>query len=803
MLDTFQKKAPSSTTNDTHVPDFSPYACHYDANTLLTKNGELLQTLKIGSLNHHSIDESGAVNLRDNIREFLRTEEGAGKIRLWINAMRQNTDFTFQQNFENTFSKTLNEEWIKTNKWKSKYSNELYITIAHPSSADLIDYSNPLRYYFVSASKKLELEKLQKAHVSLTHLIDKLAEHLRSYSPQKLGIKALGNGESTSEMLNFIGRIVHLKEFQNPLQAMDLSKQLTKHKITFQQRNAEIKEEADSFYCAIFTLKDSSAASDLALDRFLNINAQTIITETLQVVDAKEALRHLKYQDYILQISGAQNLRTLLVPANPTVSFSGKNLFTQSQTTVSVIAPTLESLHQECMRVTETLGSLGIPSVKEDINLEDCFWSQLPGNFRFLTRSNLMPLSRSANFASTQNVPAGKPSSTWGHPISILETSLSTPYFFNFHGTSNPHTIIIGENIDQKRALLNFLISESTALNTKTLYLDCDKGAQVFANASGGVYKIFSLDQKLNQLKVNPLLLPDGEENRKFLRFWFMLLADKYKDPRNLEQYLKACDSAVEQVFKLPKEKRNLRYAAEFFSNKEFMKINKTILTRMGLWISSASQYSHVFDNASDDLQSLDTSKMTLFCIDISEVHNKDMHFSLPLIVYLLFFFKSRIAQTGPGILAVAEANNIFNNSYFEQNLESILDDLYVSNSSLVLSGSYDEQYVNWNKKVAEIYNKKMDTKIFTIDGMVNKDMAKLFDLSVEEQKLLKGNGVKRHKILLKQYGDSCVLKFNMNRLEKLYGILAGKKQIKKVVNVLMAANGTDPINWLEQLLKQ
>ncbi len=29
------------------VPDYIPYACHYNADTILTKNGELIQIIKI------------------------------------------------------------------------------------------------------------------------------------------------------------------------------------------------------------------------------------------------------------------------------------------------------------------------------------------------------------------------------------------------------------------------------------------------------------------------------------------------------------------------------------------------------------------------------------------------------------------------------------------------------------------------------------------------------------------------------------------------------------------------------------
>lgn len=41
--------------------DFIPIACHYDSNTLLTKNGELLQIIQINGINSENISDRSII----------------------------------------------------------------------------------------------------------------------------------------------------------------------------------------------------------------------------------------------------------------------------------------------------------------------------------------------------------------------------------------------------------------------------------------------------------------------------------------------------------------------------------------------------------------------------------------------------------------------------------------------------------------------------------------------------------------------------------------------------------------------
>ncbi len=66
--------------------DFIPIACHYDKNTLLTKNGELLQILQINGINSERISKQLS-NLRGVVRSAIRNNVEGDKLAFWIHTI--------------------------------------------------------------------------------------------------------------------------------------------------------------------------------------------------------------------------------------------------------------------------------------------------------------------------------------------------------------------------------------------------------------------------------------------------------------------------------------------------------------------------------------------------------------------------------------------------------------------------------------------------------------------------------------------------------------------------------------------
>src|SRR5581483_10118165 len=109
------------------------------------------------------------------------------------------------------------------------------------------------------------------------------------------------------------------------------------------------------------------------------------------------------------------------------------------------MAQNLTQLNEAVAAIESELMNLGIVGVREDLNMEPCFWAQLPGNGQYIARRSTISSMNLSGFASFHNYPTGQIAGNhWGAAVTVLSTRSGTPYYFNFHKADVGHTTIIG-----------------------------------------------------------------------------------------------------------------------------------------------------------------------------------------------------------------------------------------------------------------------------------------------------------------------------------------------------------------------
>ena len=108
--------------------DFIPYVCHYNKNTVLTKNGELMKVIRITGFSDESM-VSELTCLRDNIRFSVENHVKDNKFAFWFHAIRRKKDVSPKGEFPDYMSNKINDAWVRKNKWSKQYVNEFYITV--------------------------------------------------------------------------------------------------------------------------------------------------------------------------------------------------------------------------------------------------------------------------------------------------------------------------------------------------------------------------------------------------------------------------------------------------------------------------------------------------------------------------------------------------------------------------------------------------------------------------------------------------------------------------------------------------
>lgn len=593
-----------------------------------------------------------------------------------------------------------------------------------------------------------------------------------------------------------------MEEVDCPIKTVDLSSDLTKYVITFGDTELKISKQKGTFFSAILSIKENEDLPPGILGNFLQLPCQMVITQALTFTNTKHAMETFKHQDYILDVSRDKDFREQSgLEEIREIKPEDHNAFCRIQTTVMISSGSLDKLRTDVAYVYKNLCNLGIPAVKEDLNLAHCFWAQLPGNFSYNNRVSISLSSKIGTFALLNNCPFGRLKSKWGDPVTILTTALGTPYFFHFHVGNVGHTLITGDDDHAKMSLFNFLLSEATKFNTRFLYLDAFRQSELFLTALGVEYVVFSFDANANTLKLNPLLLEDSPANRNFLSYWFLFLLNLYINASNYKTYLPVINKAIEVIFSLPVEKRKLSNAASFFIDKSVAKLNEEILENLKPWHGKGA-LAHIFDNDTDLLISKAGSNLG---INTSSLFDTSMRINLPVITYILHFFMEYFTGKTPAILPVRWSNRLFNSIYFEKNMSYIFRDLAKRNAACLFTSSFCSKTENWSEKVGKIYAKSMTTQIFVADNAPSySNLIKLFNLTQEEKLYLQSLSIDDNQFLLKQDPYCTVMKFDLSACEKETAILVGNtKYVAAAASIIQEKEENDPSVWIPELFEK
>ena len=123
-------------------PFLPPYT-HYQPHMLVTKDGGVMQTIRISEnksgLNYEPHDSKGG-GLRDCIRRAIGTHVATANVAVWIHTLRKRRAVSFSASYQNGFAAYLNDKWRSLHGWSHQYYNEVYITLVYDGqSAKLTD----------------------------------------------------------------------------------------------------------------------------------------------------------------------------------------------------------------------------------------------------------------------------------------------------------------------------------------------------------------------------------------------------------------------------------------------------------------------------------------------------------------------------------------------------------------------------------------------------------------------------------------------------------------------------------------
>lgn len=780
--------------NEKSFGEMLDYVEHYDENTIITKNDDLISIIRIQGFSFETADDIDLESKKQMRNNMLKGLAG-DNVSFWFHTIRKEYSNFPEGDFDNIFTKKLNEKWKEKQKLTKSFINEHYISIIkHINSKDLTSNLFEKIKYIIEkllGKKKHEIRQkiIKEAYQTLIEVRERIITSFNQYQPYLLG-QIEENNIKFSEICKFLAYIANLGHDQKMrVPTQKISSYINTSRIYF-GNNIEVQSLHNNKIAAIVSLKEYRPGTFSGmLDGFLKLQFEFIITQSYQFTEKMTAISKMQLQQRrLMQSEDVAISQIAEIDSALDAAMSGMFGFGLHHLTIMVIADDKKQLDLYLSQAVVAFSNIGVLATIENMNLEPAFWSQFPGHSQYIVRKATINTLNLASYASFHNYPSGKINQNhWGDAVTVMQTTSGTPYFFNFHTRDVGHTMIIGPTGAGKTMLLNFLATQAQKFKPRLFFFDKDCGAFLFIKSIRGKYTIINPGSSCH---FNPFLLPDNAENRNFLTEWIKILVSSNGENVSAQE-IEIINHAIDGAYRLPEKDRKLSNIASFFG----IEIGDSLAVRLKMWHSNGAK-AGIFDN---DHDWLNFQEGKTFGFDMAEIL-KDPIALMPILLYI--FHKITLSLDGyPTMIILDEAWSLISNPIFAPKIKDWLKVLRKLNAFVVFATQSVEDAAN--SSISDTLVQQTATQIFLPNLKATDVYKSVFMLTEREYHLVKTTDPSTRYFLLKQDINGVMARVNLNGMNDMINILSGRIDLVKQAQEIYKEYGDDPDTWLPIFWKQ
>ena len=757
-------------TDDVIESDFVPYACLFDPYTIATKNGELLQIIRLSSGDAQS---QQVQNLREIFRQAIAQKIPNTEYALWLHTMRRSKPLMDANDYPENFTRAVDREWRKSHGIDESYSNAIYVTLVRagePVGKEADRSKAFLRSLWPPNDVRVRSAYMQRAAQELNATMDSIMEELQHYGARRLGI-AERDGVPYGEHLEFLEQLINLEARPMPIVEQDLSEYLTSGDVTFGFNAMEVRTaEGKRRFAAIMTIKEYKEASLAGLDQFLEIPCELIVTQCFDFIGAERARKEYQTQARYVQLSNDKELESWAEIDQLTNDQGlGARGFGQQQLSLFMIAPSLKQLENNIKMVRRALTRLGLMTIREDLRFEEMYWAQLPANFTFIARSSSVNTAHLGGFVKIEKPPLGNRNhGPWGPPLTIFRNAQGAPKFFSFHDQALPHTAIIGRHGKGRTTLLHSLLAHTRKWPGTRLWMIDSRGrSKPFIDTLSGTNVAIGKDH----VGINPFLQQDSEATREFIALWVSSLLDP-TGAQNNQTMLGFFQFLAAEIMQIPPNMRNLEWFVTEFTREDPMLAKEfaAVVASLGDTV-----------NAARDSVSLSD----VCCFDISAVIAHPVMRGA-VSSYLLHRITMALDGT-PTIIVLDEAFLLLDNPLFGSRLQGWMD--YVTRQNVVLITVAAEIEASLNTGLVPALMQGMGHRFVFPDEHAIPEYMSHFGLTEESYSILAEISGPKRFVIHQEQAQLSLYRNDLQLSPAIADVLRGvrKEQVKKQASDVLA----------------
>ena len=766
-----------------YVP-YLPYLRHASDDVIVLDDGCYMRMYRLDGRSFETNDPADLVIWHNRLNIMYRALCD-DRLALWTHLVRRSVEPNSPGGFRSAFAADLDARYYKRLLSRALYRNEFFVSvIVKPANMMVGKLAQSLGF-----GKRKAVESDPRALALLNEKCRDFENMMKAVNPVSLKLYE-HDGVMFSQPLEALHYIMTGDDLRIPIVDGPIGQALYSSRIIFRGETIEVRLPHKTTYAAMFGIRDYVAETRTGqFNALLKLDFPFVLTQSFTSILKSTASDSMGKRRRQLESSdaetGAQSdeLGYSLEALN-----SNEIVMGEHHLSLMLVDDDGSRLVDRVSMARSALADTGMVAAREALALEAAFWAQLPGNWKMRARPALISSRNFAALAPFYTHPAGRRDGhLWGGAVALLKTTAMSGFWFNFHVADLGHTLIIGPSGVGKTVLQNFLSSQSEKNDVTQIFIDKDRGAEIFVRACGGTYLTLKAGRPTGFAPLKGLTT--SPRDITFLRQFIRVLVRRDGQPLSVAQELRI-DEGIDAVMRLPEQDRSLGALRQVLGYSDAEGIGP----RLARWADDGAM-AWAFDNPADEV----TMAGKFIGFDMTEFLDHP-ELRTPIMLYIFH----RIDELLDGrrvIVGIDEFWKALKDDAFKAFAEDGLKTYRKRNAMMVFGTQSPAECIN--SDIAASIIEQTATKIILPNPYGReKDYRDGLGLTAAEWKLIKSElAIDSRSFLIKQGAGSVVAQLDLGGMPDMISVLSGRAETLTLMDDLIAAYGSAPDKWLDRFM--
>lgn len=767
---------------ETSVARNLPYARHVNDRILALDTGALMMSFRLEGASFETADIR-EINDRQIKLNGAWRNLASDRLALWHHFVRRPADAPVAGAFRSAFARDLDVAYRARLGRTRAFANELYVSLVLRPARDAAERTQAWVARLIGASR-VDLET-DDAVRTLEEAGAALVQHLARYRAEPLALYEQ-NGLLFSAPAEMLRLVLTGEPMRVPLVRGHLGESIYTARVIFGREALEIRDTASAHYGAMLGIKEYPAATRPGVwDSLLSAPFPLVASQSFSLLSkaaAQAVMSRKQNQMLSARDRAASQIEELDLGLDELMS--NRFVMGEHQASVLVYGDTPRALADHLASARALLSDSGLVAAREDLGLEAAFWAQFPGNFRLRLRPAAITSRNFAGFAPFHTHPTGRSTGNyWGGAVTTLATSAASAFAFSFHVGDLGHTFICGPSGSGKTVVQNFMLAQLEKLGAQQVFIDKDRGAELFVRACGGTYLTLVPGHPTGFAPLKSL--SDTPADRAFLGALVRQMVRHPERPLSPQEEA-SVDAAVAALLPLPPAARSISALRALLGQRDAGGIG----ARLDRW-RTGQALGWALDG------DVDAVPLEADFVGFDMTHIFDApDIRTPVLMYL-FHRLQKLVDGRRLVIDVDEFWKALGDEAFRGLAQDGLKTFRKQNAFLVLGTQSPADVLR--SPIAHTIVEQCATKIFLPNPhAAERDYVDGFGLSAREFALVRDElSPNQHRFLIKQGLDSVVAELDLGGLDDALAILSGRTETVELLDRLRAEHGDDPARWM------